>query len=127
MGGSASGAFVYVIKFTVQGVPVSKQSFRVANGHGYRDPRVSAWQERVGWAAREAMQGRAPLTGEVIVWLYFRLPTRRRVDGDNLSKGCLDAMNGIVWRDDRQAMELHVYKYDGSNDPGVTVVVAART
>lgn len=31
-------------------------------------------------------------------------------DIDNLVKGIFDSMNGVVWQDDRQVTELHVYK-----------------
>lgn len=34
-----------------------------------------------------------------------------RGDCDNYSKGILDALNGIVYPDDRQIVELSVYKY----------------
>lgn len=111
------------LAFVVAGAPVPKQSFAMdtrGKGHGYRSDRVSAWQDAVAWQAKQAMQGQDQFEGDVAVRLVFTLPNRRRVDLDNLSKGCLDALNGICWRDDRQVAELHLRKRVG-DEPGVAV------
>jgi Holliday junction resolvase RusA-like endonuclease len=110
--------------FSVLGNPVPKQSFRaVAGGRGYTDPRVKAWQEKVAYEARYVMDGDEPLTGDLQVSLKFYLSDRRRKDLDNLSKGVLDALNGIVFVDDRQIVDLHLQKYYDKDNPGVSVCV----
>mgnify|MGYP005860227411 CR=1 FL=1 len=112
-----------MINFHVAGTPVPKQSFHIGKyGNGYRDHRVSAWQKEIAWVARAAMRGLAPFREHLAVRLSFVLPTRRRVDLDNLSKAVLDACNGIVWIDDRQVTELHLRKTVGE-DAGVTINV----
>lgn len=112
-----------MLTFAVPGMPVPKQSFRVGKNGGYRDPRVTAWQEAVAVMARQAMQGNSPPKGDAIrVHLRFHLPDRRRRDCDNLSKAVLDACNGILWEDDKQITELHIRKVR-STDPGVFVEV----
>ena len=109
-------------QFRVAGTPVPKQSFRV-NGHGgYRDPRVTAWQELVAWQGRIAMGPDPPLGGALRVRLEFVLPTKRRVDCDNLAKGVEDALNGIVWLDDHQIVSLTITKCVGAS-PGVTITI----
>ncbi len=122
---SGKGAVV----FRVSGTPVPKQSFRVdartGRVRGFRAGRVSAWQDAVAGMGMVAMVGQEPLGGDLAVWLDFELPTRRRLDLDNLSKGCLDALNGVCWRDDRQIVELHLRKRVGKQ-PGVLVRVEAR-
>jgi Holliday junction resolvase RusA-like endonuclease len=111
------------IQFIVDGEPVPKQSFRYTkNGGGFTDPRMVAWQKTVAWRAREAMQGRAPLTGPVAMRVVFTLGNFRRVDLDNLNKGVADAMNGIVFKDDTQVVSLHLVKHVKSN-PGILVQV----
>lgn len=111
-----------VISFIVDGEPVPKQSFRFAHGGGYTDHRVSAWQQEVSRKAREAMQGRAPLTSQVAMRVVFVLSNHRRVDLDNLNKGVSDAMNGIVFADDTQVISLHLVKHV-KNHPGILVQV----
>jgi len=99
------------IDFYVHAVPRAKQSFRyTANGGGYTDPGVKAWQAIVKREAFAAMYQRDKFSGPVAVDLEFHLPTKRRIDADNLSKGVLDALNGVVFDDDCQVMDLHITK-----------------
>ena len=111
-----------LIAFTVYGNPVPKQSFRYANGHGYTPVHVKAWQEAVGWAAREAMADSKPLLGDLTVTLRFTLPDHRRKDYDNLAKGTTDGLTGIVFYDDSQICEAHVYRCVGP-EPHVAIEV----
>ncbi len=102
------------LAFFVPGEPVPKQSFHMPKGKGwgYTPPRVRHWQETVALYARQAMTGRDIIAGRVAVKLVFKLPHKRRVDLDNLSKCCLDGCNGIVWNDDRQTALLLVIKHE---------------
>ena len=115
-----------MIHFRVDGAPVPKQSFRYGGHSGYQPRRITDWQQTVAWAAKAAMIGKDMLTGPLAVTLEFTLPTRRRVDCDNLSKAALDAMNDVVYLDDCQVCDLHVIKRVG-DDAGVTVTVAELT
>lgn len=112
------------LRFVVTGRPVPKQSFRMGQHGGYRDPRVTAWQGLVAQAARQAMAGQELLTQPLEVFLEFSLPDRRRVDLDNLSKGVLDACNEVVWKDDNQVVSLTLIKRTGCKEPGVAATVA---
>jgi Holliday junction resolvase RusA-like endonuclease len=112
------------IVFLVEGEPVPKQSYRAVKGGGYTSPRVRDWQSTVAWRAREAMNGREPLTGPVSMRVVFVLGNKRRVDLDNLNKGVSDALNGIVFQDDTQVVSLHLVKHVKQN-PGVLVQVFA--
>lgn len=105
------------IAFEVQGQPVAKQSFRYGNGHGYQPDRVTAWETAVAWAAAQAMTGRAPLTGPLSVRLDFHLPSRRKVDCDNLAKAALDGCTqGGLFADDSQIVDLHIFKHFVTRD-----------
>ena len=116
-----------VVAFSVEGTPRPKQSFKFKKGDGTYRPftpkLVKAWQNEVAWAAKQEMIGEDPLLGELAVSMTFHLPDRRRRDLDNLSKGVLDAMNGIVFDDDQQVVDLHVYKRLSKKYPGVSVKV----
>ena len=37
-------------------------------------------------------------------------------DADNIAKAVLDALNGVIWVDDKQVVELTVKKYYGTSD-----------
>ena len=91
--------------------PLPKQSFRYAGkGRGYTDPRIKAWQLAVHWKAKEIMQDTPPLDGDLKVYIEFTRSNRIRVDLDNLSKAVCDSMNGVVYKDDKQIVDLHLVK-----------------
>jgi Holliday junction resolvase RusA-like endonuclease len=114
------------IEFFVTGEPVPKQSFRAGGRNGgHTDPRVKAWQTSVGWEAQSAkitemvVCTKAP----VVVSLDFYLGNRRIVDLDNLSKGVLDGLKGVLFVDDSQVVELHLRKFIDKQHPGVNVEI----
>lgn len=115
------------VAFEVQGQPVAKQSFRYGNGHGYQPDRVTSWEAAVAWAAAQAMTGRAPLTGPLCVRLDFYLPSRRRVDCDNLAKCALDGCaQGGLFGDDSQIVNLHIVKHFATRDAARLTVQAEQ-
>ena len=111
------------IIFYVEGTPRPKQSYRHSKHGGYTPARVKAWQEAVALAAKQEMAGADPLAGPLAVEMAFHLPDRRKRDLDNLSKGVLDGMNGIVFEDDQQVTELKLTKQVSKKFPGVLVKV----
>jgi len=97
-----------MISFVVDGDPVPKQRPRFGHGRrAYTPQKTRDYQELVGWVARAA--GAGPLTGPVSVTLRF-FRAREGADIDNLAKACLDSLNGVLWRDDHQVVELHCYR-----------------
>ena len=110
-------------RFTVMGEAVPKQSFRYRAGRPYQSARVRYWEDLVGWTAKEAMQGAAPLEGHLELNLVFFRKTRRRADWDNLCKAICDALNGIVWHDDSQIQQATVVIRRVENEPKVEVTV----
>ena len=110
------------IVFRVNGDPVPKQSMRTrSDGRNYTDPKVKAWQDEITLRAKEAI---APFRnwemfkGAVEVRLHFVLPDRKRRDLDNLSKNCLDGIQGVLFADDAQVEKLTIVKM-WTGTPGV--------
>ena len=58
--------------------------------------------------------------GAVAVSLIIRRPRRAR-DLDNHLKITFDALQGALYENDGQIVELHVYMGDDKHNPGVTV------
>ncbi len=50
---------------------------------------------------------------EVHIWTSLKSDKRGAHDVDNISKACLDAVNGVFWRDDRQVVKLTSEKFEG--------------
>lgn len=110
------------ISFRVDAKPVSVNR-RYVKGH-----RLSAeyrgFVDAVRFAARQAMRGLRPLEGPVSVDLALDL-TNPRQDIDGPSKPILDGLNGFVFGDDNQVIQLTLAKnvIPKTDKPGVTISV----
>lgn len=129
------------IAFDVAGLPVGQAALRQArSGHAYyqNGAELRPWKATLAAAASEAMAGREPLGTALAVRVTFRLPRpkghfgvrgllpsapawpAKRPDLDHLIRA-LDALSGIVWRDDAQVVHISANKAFGS--PGASVEV----
>lgn len=77
-----------------------------------------AYKEYAMLLARAA--GLERLQGAVGVEVHFYRPSRRG-DIDAGLKLVLDSLNGIAYEDDKQIVELHVYRHDDKDNPRVEV------
>ena len=118
-----------MIQFEIPGPPVAWARARQSGKRHYTDPKVKAWKAEVGLRAAQARGMTVLADGALVVVLRFYLspppswPRKRtqealsgarhptgKPDADNLGKGVLDALNGVLWRDDAQVVELTVSK-----------------
>jgi Holliday junction resolvase RusA-like endonuclease len=121
------------IHFQVEGDPKGKgrpRFSRVGNfTKVYTDKQTLTYEAMIATFAKQAMGGTEPLKTPVSVFLYVRLPVpqsypKKRREGclsglekpckkpdiDNIAKTYLDAMNGVIFVDDTQVIDLHVKK-----------------
>lgn len=96
----------------------------------YTPAKTRAYSDALSWVAKEAMRGRKPMGGPLIVNTMAFMgvppswPTRKRdaalagalrplgrPDADNLQKTAWDAINKIVFLDDSQIVEAKVSKF----------------
>lgn len=136
---------VEAIDFIVPGQPVGKgrpRAFRMGKGIRMHTPeKTASYESLVATAAHGVMRGRAPLEGACRVVMDIRLmvpmswsakkrqqaldgqilPTKKP-DADNVIKAVFDALNGIVWQDDVQVVQLQASKRYSAT-PGVAVVI----
>ncbi|WP_309714391.1 RusA family crossover junction endodeoxyribonuclease [Armatimonas sp.] len=89
-------------EFVVVGRPISHQSNNKAL--------LRQWQETVRTAAVTAWPEEQPPTTQpcllVVVYFFGRLPAY--LDNDNLLKPIQDALNGLVYEDDRQVTDTAI-------------------
>lgn len=97
----------------------------------YTPVETRAYEKALAWAGRAAMKGSTPIEGPIQVHItaVFGVPASwsskkrdsalagvvrptGRPDFDNLAKG-IDALNGIIWRDDSQIVDARVLKIYG--------------
>jgi Holliday junction resolvase RusA-like endonuclease len=118
--------------FSVEGDPVGKQRPRFTKtGRTYTPKKTIEYELAIKAQAMSAMGPSEPLETPVAVYIYInhaipasyskkrkeaclaRLERPKKPDLDNCAKAFLDAMNGVVYRDDVQVVSLHVTKrYD---------------
>lgn len=97
----------------------------------YTDAETRKYETALAWAAKAAMRGHSPLMGPLAVTVraFFTVPKSWTIkkrdaaltdvvrptgapDCDNIAK-MIDALNGIVWRDDSQIVEIEITKRYG--------------
>ncbi len=132
-----SGAGIEVLHIRVYGLPVAQgrpRAFKTPTGQvRVYDPANARDWKRTVQAQVISHKPPVPVEGPLAVVLRFilrrprSLPKRelfpaRRPDAENLGKAVLDAMEGIIYRDDAQIVRLAIAK-DYGPVPGVEIRV----
>ena len=135
----------FMVTIKVDGVPVPKGRARyVRRGNHistYTPEKTRTYETLIKDAARQAMGVSEPLDTPVSLYLYIRVPipasaTKKRLqaiadgsekptkkpDASNVLKSVEDGMNGVVYKDDSQIVNIHVTKVF-SSEPGVDICV----
>lgn len=134
-----------VLVYSVYGEPVGKGRPRFARRGNfvstYSPQKTKTYEDEIRMMAKAAMGASDPLETPVTVAIYIRVgipksfskqkhkdalanierPTKKP-DIDNIAKCFLDAMNGIVYLDDKQVVSLHITK-EYAETPAVDVMV----
>ena len=133
------------VSFHVPGEPQGKGRAKIVKIGGFSrmatPQKTAAYEGLIAHAAQQAMCGAAPMDCACAVQLSITLavpaswskkkaaaalagqvmPTKKP-DADNVVKAVFDGMNGVVWKDDVQAVDLFLRKRYGAT-PGVHVRV----
>lgn len=119
-----------MIEFSLAGAPRGKERVKTAaDGHAYTPERTVTFEGRLAYAAQIAMGDRPPLDGplQLDVRMYIAVPASKpkkwreaalrgeirptvKPDWDNGGK-LTDALNLIVWIDDKQIVDGRVRKW----------------
>ena len=135
----------FMVTFKVDGTPVPKGRARYARRGNfistYTPEKTRTYETLIRDSAIEAMGASEPLETPVSLYLYIRVPipkscTKKRLeaidngsekptkkpDASNILKSVEDGMNGVVYHDDSQIINIHVTKVY-STLPGVDICV----
>ena len=128
-----------MISFTIPGAPVGKGRPRFAKRGNfvttYTPEKTASYENLVKVLAMQEMGSNQPISSPVNVFIDIAIcppaswskkkraqalnaeihPTGKP-DIDNVAKGILDAMNGVVYLDDKQVISLMVRKYYRDSD-----------
>lgn len=111
---------------TIPGNPIPKGRPRVANGVARTPLRTVEAESRVGWLVKAALVGHGgpdDALYAVEARFFENRQTAQWADADNCQKLIGDALNGIIWDDDSQVIEWHVWVERGVNRPRTELVI----
>jgi Holliday junction resolvase RusA-like endonuclease len=118
----------FQVTYSVEGDPVGKQRPRFSRGRTYTPKKTVDYESLIASKASQAMGSSEPLQTPVaiFIWINHPIPASyskkrkescliglewpKKPDLDNVAKVFLDAMNGIVYKDDVQVVKLRVSK-----------------
>lgn len=102
------------MKFTVSIEPKPQSRPRFSKTGCYETAEMKAYKAEIGAEAKKAMGRQPPLSTALKVKLRcfrkYKATSRRFGDCDNLLKGVLDALTGVVFADDSQVTSAVVEK-----------------
>lgn len=132
-----------MIEIILAGEPVGKGRPRFSRKSGavYTPEKTARFEERLAWAAQQAMRGHKLFEGALRVRMdaYVSIPKSmkktirqgalmglvrptKKPDADNFAK-MLDACNKVVWVDDSQIVSLQVEKHY-STEPRMVIKIS---
>ena len=118
------------LRFTVPGEPVPSQMRTVLPGGGVayskQADRARQFRDHVRLRAMMAVNStgwRSDASEYFVVTLRVFPGDARVLDCDNAAKSVLDSIKGTLFPDDRQVVELHLYKLISRSKPRVEVTV----
>lgn len=134
-----------VVCFSVPGEPQGKGRARVGKIGGqarmFTPAKTVAYEGLIAMAAQQAMGTAAPFVRACAIEVFCMhaipksmtkkdrarvldgsLRPTKKPDGDNVLKAVCDGINGVVWRDDVQAVDARITKHYGEQ-PAVHVKV----
>lgn len=101
----------------IEGLPVPQGSLNTGkHGKIYQSRAVKEWRETVAQGLARVVTEFAPSGTPIEVSLEFSMPHKPTSlpDLDKLVRAVLDAMSGIVYKDDRQVTVISAVKYQRS-------------
>ena len=127
----------FQVMFTVEGTPVGKGRPKFARRGNfvstYTPTKTRDYETLIAEAARQAMGSSEPLKTPVAAYIYITVPIPqsyskkrstacldglerpcKKPDADNILKAYFDAMNGIVYEDDSQIVNIYATKRYGA-------------
>lgn len=109
------------ISLTLPYPPSSNRYWRTTKqGRTYVSEEARSYRADVGWLAKQA--GAQLLAGALQMTLHLYRP-RKTGDSSNRVKVLEDALQGILYANDSQIIEHHIYRHDDKQEPRVELTV----
>lgn len=107
--------------YIISTVPPSVNSM-YRGGRRYLTQRGRDLKNEIEWEIASQRKN-GPMSGPVKKIVHFHFPDKRKRDIDNCAKAVLDCCTGVLYHDDSQVSELHLYKSVDAANPRTVVQV----
>ena len=118
-----------MIRIEIVGDVIPAARPRFCGKRCYQPKRNAEYRRKIQAAARQVMDGREPMTGEIcaVVKIYRKYKRAARIFGDvdNHLKALFDGLSGIVFADDAQICRCVVEKFTDKATPRAVIEVGA--
>jgi Holliday junction resolvase RusA-like endonuclease len=103
------------MEFQISGLHLrnKKNTMRVGKKRVFKSPEMRGYEQDLKDGILSQWRGEI-MKGQVKVDIWIQFPDRRRRDIQNYFDVLLDVMNGLVYADDSQIVEIHAHKSIGS-------------
>ena len=81
-----------------------------------------ATKEAMAWEIKSQIRSLKPYEGDIAMNVVFYVPNLRS-DLDNLLKAFLDSLTGLLYKDDSQITELHIFKELDKKNPRIELSI----
>jgi Holliday junction resolvase RusA-like endonuclease len=93
----------------------NSKAFNPITHRSYLDPKYKAFEDRIRWETKSQYHGK-PLEGDLKCVIIAHFKDKRHCDIGNLSKSVLDALQGILYDNDKQIVVLCVFLWIEKED-----------
>ena len=118
-----------MLRIEIEGDPIPAARPRYSVRRVYQPKRNVEYRQQIQAAARVAMKGKEPMSGELcaVVKLYrkYKPAARNFGDVDNHLKAIFDGLSGIVFEDDSQICRCTVEKFTDKENPRAVIEIGA--
>lgn len=108
---------------TLKGNPLSTNNiYRKTEYHVYMTEAGKSLKQSYFFQLKNQWK-KKPLTGDIVLTVILYFGDRKIRDIDNYNKLLLDSCTGILWEDDKQIQEMHIYKKYDKENPRIEIQI----
>lgn len=103
-------------------VPSHQAGSKKSRMGGWKTKHLESAQELIAWKAKEAMRGLKIIEGCFSTKLEIALKGKKHGDPDNMEKTIMDALEGIVFKNDKYGCQM-IREYYYSDKPFINISI----
>lgn len=101
--------------------PTTNHIYGRSGNRTYMKKKAKDWKTECSWTIKQTWRPKPTLKGDVKVKVTYYLKRDRDLDGGN--KLLFDTMEGIVYENDKQIVQINLYKEWDKENPRIEVEV----